>query len=153
MPTLHGVTFDGTSVAIEPTGTPQVVVFLAHWCPHCQAEVPRLVDLAGDGAFEGIDVTAVATGTSDLRDNYPPSAWLERENWSFPVLADDDRSSAAAAYGLPSYPFFVFIDAEGNIAGRATGEISGENLEQILAALAAGQPLPAASGASSRATN
>ena len=39
-------------------------MFLAHWCPHCQAEVPRLVELAEQGAFDGVDVTAVATGTN-----------------------------------------------------------------------------------------
>ena len=55
-------------------------MFLAHWCPHCQAEVPRIVTLAKAGAFDGLDVASVATGTSSQYPNYPPSAWLARRS-------------------------------------------------------------------------
>jgi thiol-disulfide isomerase/thioredoxin len=152
IPTLTGVSFDGSKVTIGPTGTPQVVVFLAHWCPHCQAEVPRIVDLAKQGAFDGIDVAAVATGTNADAPNYPPSAWLEREKWSFPVMVDSAGGSAARAYGLPSYPYFVFADAQGAVVGRAVGEIAPGDLRKILDALEAGTPLPTGiAGASSNA--
>src|SRR5438045_7532462 len=78
IPTLHGVSvFDGAAVTIAPTGKPQAIIFVAHWCPHCQAEVPRLVTLAKQGVFDGVDVTAVATGTNPGYPNYPPSAWLQ----------------------------------------------------------------------------
>ena len=33
---------------IEP-GSPQLIVVMAHWCPHCQAEIPRIVDWNTDG--------------------------------------------------------------------------------------------------------
>ena len=35
------VGFDGAPLTIAPTGKPMLVVFLAHWCPHCNAEIPR----------------------------------------------------------------------------------------------------------------
>ena len=128
------------------------MIFLAHWCPHCQAEVPRIVELAKDGAFEGIDVAAVATGTSADAPNYPPSAWLEREEWPFPVMVDSPEFTAAQAYGLPSYPYFVFTDAQGAVVGRAVGEIAPSDLQKILDALEAGNPLPTGiAGASSAA--
>ena len=44
-PILEGESFDGTAVVVEP-GSPTLLVFLAHWCPHCQAEVPDLVEWA-----------------------------------------------------------------------------------------------------------
>ena len=54
------------------------VIFLAHWCPHCQAEVPLLSPyLAGDDAPEGLQTVAVSTGVDSTRDNYPPDQWLE----------------------------------------------------------------------------
>ncbi|MDH3607456.1 MAG: hypothetical protein OER12_10740, partial [Acidimicrobiia bacterium] len=41
-PTIAGTSFDGSAVSIEPSGKHQVVIFLAHWCPHCQSEVKDL---------------------------------------------------------------------------------------------------------------
>jgi thiol-disulfide isomerase/thioredoxin len=152
IPTLTGESFDGSRMTIGPVGAPEVVMFLAHWCPHCQAQVPLIVDLASQGAFEGLRVSTVATGTNANYPNYPPSAWLASEDWPFPVMADSSQSTAAQAYGLPSYPFFVFVDADGKVAGRATGELSPTDLTEILDALRDGRTLPAASGASSSAS-
>jgi cytochrome c biogenesis protein CcmG, thiol:disulfide interchange protein DsbE len=151
IPTLAGVSvFDGTPVTIKPTGKPQAIIFVAHWCPHCQREVPELVTLAKDGVFDGVDVTAVATGTSPDADNYPPSAWLKRVDWPFPVLADSPQGTAAQAYGLSAYPYFVLVDADGKVAARATGEVTTDAITANIKALKAGTPLPLlASGASS----
>ncbi len=151
IPTLQGVSvFDGKPVEIKPNGKPQAVVFVAHWCPHCQAEVPRLVSLAKSGAFKGVDVSAVATGTNSGYPNYPPSAWLKRVSWPFPVMADSKNYTAANAYGLSAYPYFVLVDSEGKVAARASGEVSDKDVVANLDALKAGQPLPLLkSGASS----
>jgi RNA polymerase sigma factor (sigma-70 family) len=40
IPEARGTDFEGSSVAIEHDGRPKVLLFVAHWCPHCQAEVP-----------------------------------------------------------------------------------------------------------------
>src|SRR5262249_43168328 len=109
IPTLQGITFDGSPVTIESTGKPQVIVFLSHSCPHCQAEVPRIVDLQRAHKLSGVDFTAVTTNTSPELPNYPPSAWLAREHWPFRALADSKKLTAAQAYGLPAFPYFVFV--------------------------------------------
>ncbi|MGI8938357.1 MAG: TlpA family protein disulfide reductase [Iamia sp.] len=50
-PTLTGIDPAGDPVTIDPGAEgPMVIAFVAHWCPHCQAEVPRLVDLADEAA-------------------------------------------------------------------------------------------------------
>jgi thiol-disulfide isomerase/thioredoxin len=152
IPALTGTTLDGKPIEITPNGKPQAIVFLAHWCPHCQAEVPRLVDLAKAGAFDGVDVTAVATGTNPGYPNYPPSSWLKRDSWPFPVMADSTSFSAAKAFGLTSYPYFVLVDANGKVAGRASGEVADAEITANVKALLAGQTLPLTkSGASSAA--
>ncbi len=150
LPTLTGEDFDEQGVTITPDGTPQVVVVLIHSCPHCQAEVPRIVELADEGVFDGVTVTAVPTNTSEQAANYPPSAWLEREQWPFAVLLDDERGTAAGALGTTSVPYFVFVDADGNVAGRVSGEVDSDDLEQMVDALVAGDdlPLPGADGGS-----
>lgn len=142
-PTVESVNFQGESVtAGGVTGKPYGLVFLAHWCPNCQAEVPQIVAAGRNGQIAGVDLTGVATGTSEAQPNYPPSEWLNREDWDFPVLLDDARGTAANAYGLPAYPFMVFVDADGKVAGRISGQVPEENLTAIFTALAKGQPLP-----------
>ncbi len=150
MPTVHGVSvFDGKPVTIAPNGKPQLIVFAAHWCPHCQAEVPRLVALAKQGAFHGVDVTLVATGTNPGYPNYPPSAWLRSVGWPFPVMADSQTFGAAEAYGIPAYPYFVFVGADGKVAGRATSEVPEADLVANVKALEAGTALPLSGGGAS----
>jgi len=146
---------NGSEVTIGPDsgGKPQVIVFVAHWCPHCQAEVPRLVQLADDGVFDGVQVSAVATATNEQADNYPPSAWLKNEKWPFPVLADDAKGTAAQAYGLSAFPYFVMVHADGTVAGRGTGELPEDQLQANIKALKAGEDLPIASSSKSSAAS
>ena len=142
-PTVETVDFAGKPVTIGgATGSPYALAFLAHWCPHCQAEVPRLVDLGKRGQIEGVDVIGVPTGTTDQAPNYPPSAWLAREDWGFGVALDNEATTAARAYGLTGYPYFVFVDASGKVVGRTSGEIAEDDVQAIFAALAAGKTLP-----------
>lgn len=140
-PTLTGVSFNRTPVTIGNTGQAHVVVMVAHWCPHCQAEVPRIVSLYKAGQIP-VPIVSVATGTDSAAPNYPPSAWLAREGWPYPVLVDTKHETAATAYGLPGYPFLVFVDAQGKVVGRVSGEVAPSDLQKLFAALAAGKPLP-----------
>jgi thiol-disulfide isomerase/thioredoxin len=135
-PTLVGSTFDGSSIAVKPR-RPTLVIFLAHWCPHCQREVPVLTQWQeGGGVPEGVDVIGVATGTDQTLPNYPPSQWLANEHFPFPVMADSDTSAAAIAYGLSAYPYFVLLDANGKVVQRASGEIDPTTLTPLLSSVA-----------------
>ncbi len=141
-PVLTGQGFDGQKVTFKSTGKPRIILFLAHWCPHCQAEVPRIVQLAKTGVFDGVEVDTVTTNTSKDYPNYPPSKWLAREKWPFtPVLADDAKAHALLAFGGDAFPFFVFIDASGKIAARASGELTPTTITAAARHLAAGQSL------------
>jgi thiol-disulfide isomerase/thioredoxin len=149
-PSLSGQTFSRAPVTIANDGKPHVVVFVAHWCPHCQAEVPRIVAMARAGQTAGVAVAAVATGTNENAPNYPPSAWLKETGWPYPVLVDTAGGTAARAYGLAAYPYLVFVDASGRVAARVTGEVAPADLAKMFSALAAGRavPIPASAAAS-----
>lgn len=136
-PTLVGEDPSGGSLTVGPGGGPLVVAFLAHWCPHCQAEVPRIVELA-DGAdeIEGVPFVAVATGTNPQAPNFPPATWLDEERWPAPVLLDDEDATAAAAYGLTGYPFLVAVDGDGTVVARSSGELGDDGLRDFFAAVA-----------------
>lgn len=133
-PELRGPTFDGRGISVTADGTPKLLVFVAHWCPHCQAEVPRMVNWLAGGAPDGVRLVAVSTGVDAARPNYPPSAWLEREDWTVPTIADDVDGTAARAFGLTSYPYFVAVKGDGTVAARASGEQTVAQLEALVRA-------------------
>lgn len=136
-PEVTGADFDGTAVSIRADGRPKVVIFLTHWCPHCQAEVPLIQAWVNAGGVPaGVDLVSVATGIDPAAPNYPPDAWLEREGWTVPVIVDP-ANSVAAAYGLSAYPFWVFIGPDGNVRARSSGELPIEDLEAAIRGLTA----------------
>jgi thiol-disulfide isomerase/thioredoxin len=113
-------------------------MFVAHWCPHCQAEVPAVQEwLDTTGGVSGVRLVAVSTWLAPERDNYPPWTWLKREGWTPPVLADDDAAHVMTAFGGDATPFWVFVDADGNVVARIAGEIDVASLQSVLETLVA----------------
>ena len=47
----------------------------------------------------------------------------------------DETGSVGDAYGLPAFPYWVFVNADGTVAGRLTGELTTDQLEQIIGSL------------------
>lgn len=135
-PVVTGVDFTGNPVTTRP-GTPMMLVFLAHWCPNCQREVPQLVEWERSGGVPAeLDVIAIATGTDPGSPNFPPSQWLAREGFPtlWPVMIDNAAFDAANAFGLSAYPYFVLIDADGKVVQRLTGETPSAQLREIIRA-------------------
>lgn len=138
-PEAAGVDFDDSSVSIEHNGTPKAVVFLAHWCGHCQNEVPAVQAwLDATGGVPGVEMVSVTTSASSGQPNWPPSEWLDREGWTTPNIRDDSDSSAFVAYGGRSFPYWVFLDGEGTTVHRQAGRMEIAQLEAIMQSLAAG---------------
>ena len=134
-PSLEGFAFDGSPMSIAPgdDGRAKMVVFLAHWCPHCNAEIPVLIEWSESGGVpDNLDVIGVSTAVFDDRDNYPPSKWIDDKGFPWPVMADSEDSSAAIAYGVTGFPSFALIDADGTLLYRGDGEKSLEEIEMIV---------------------
>jgi thiol-disulfide isomerase/thioredoxin len=120
-------------VSIAPGGDAKVLLFVAHWCPHCQREVPRIQAYLDENPLpEGVELITVSTGVRPDGDNYPPSEWLAREGWQAPVLVDDDQGTVAATYGLSAFPYFVAVDSDGKVVARASGELSTEDFAALV---------------------
>ncbi|HMS24926.1 MAG TPA: redoxin family protein [Acidimicrobiia bacterium] len=123
VPQITAQDFSGKTNTVIPEGKPYVITFLAHWCPHCRKEVPAIVKLHDENKLpENVDFIAVATGTSEQQVNYPPSQWLLEENWPWKKLADDQNGSIAKAFGLTGYPYLIFVNADGTVSSRLSGE-------------------------------
>lgn len=130
-PVLSGSDADGAEITIGGVGEPRIVMFLAHWCAHCQREVPRVTDyLAANDP--GVEFVSVATGTDRTGSNFPPSEWLEREGWPVPTIYDDEANTAGTAYGLSAFPFWVVLDSDGIVQSRFTGELDEAQLVSVV---------------------
>jgi thiol-disulfide isomerase/thioredoxin len=139
-PTITASYFDGTETFVDPSdGQPRVVLFVAHWCPHCQNEVDSLSDwFAENGAPSDVEVLTISTSVDEGAPNYPPSEWFLREQWPVPVLRDSIQNDLAIGYGLSGFPYVVVIDADGNIVSRSSGSMSISQWEALLDAAVAG---------------
>ena len=140
IPDVKGQSFDGSPVEIRNDGRAKLIVFVAHWCPHCQKEVPILVDyLKSNQLPGGVDLYGVSTGVSAKNPNYPPSDWLKKEGWTAKTLADSGDQTASDAFGLSSFPYFVAVDAAGKVVVRTSGEISTKVFADLANRAAAGK--------------
>jgi len=134
IPDVAGQSFDGTPVEIRKDGQAKLILFVAHWCPHCQREVPLLTSyLTSHPLPSGVHLYTVATSTSANSPNYPPSAWLQKVGWKAPTMADSPDSKAASAFGLTAFPYFVAVDGSGKVVARTTGEITTDEFAGLAA--------------------
>lgn len=130
-PVIDGQSFDGRPIRIGGGGVdgrPTVVIAAAHWCPHCNKELPE-IQAAVHGGSAGMRYVVVSTAVSSRSPNYPPGPWLtDTMGWTGGVMADDASSTAAKALGVTAFPMYVFIDAQGEVVERFTGETATDTL-------------------------
>lgn len=126
VPVVKGFNFRGDPVTLDvpSVGKPTMVVFLAHWCPHCNREIPRILELNSQGGIPAdLRVVGVATGSRDDQANWPPSEWLAETGWKWEKLADTQNGDAFAAYGGMSFPTMVLVGPDGTVVDRFSGEM------------------------------
>jgi cytochrome c biogenesis protein CcmG, thiol:disulfide interchange protein DsbE len=136
-PVTTGAGFDGQERTIGDDGA-ELVVFLASWCPACQAELPELVEwMQAGGPPDDVELTAVVTGLDPDRPNWPPQDWLEEEGYDGATLIDDADGSVAQAYGLSGTPFWVVL-RDGEVVSRAAGQVPMEVVDQVATEISTG---------------
>ncbi|MEY4340256.1 MAG: hypothetical protein RLZ14_2106 [Actinomycetota bacterium] len=137
-PVIDGLNFNGEKISLNSADGAYMVVFLAHWCPHCNAEVPRLLQWKHSGAVPAdLRVIGVATAVSPVSPNYPPAQWFSNKGWEWPVMVDEKQGDArpgkaAEAFGASGWPYFIIVGKDGKVKVRVSGEISVADLTDVV---------------------
>jgi len=115
-----------------PNDPARIVAFFAHWCPTCQAELPRIsAQLNATPLPERVEVHAVSTFEDPSRGNYPPVDWFAEVDWPYPAFSDPD-SEIAGAFGMGPVPSWVVLDTLNRVIVRFDGSVTDEQFQELI---------------------
>jgi thiol-disulfide isomerase/thioredoxin len=121
--TTTGGQFNNASVK----GKVVLFEFWTTWCQYCENEAPLVDDLAKEFADKGLIVLAVDV----LEPDQKVKKYLAEHPRSVPIVLTKD-TNLAAMYNAQSYPIYVVIDRDGNIAGEQRGAAGERGLRRLL---------------------
>lgn len=131
-PLFSGPDQNSEIISLEKNGKSKILLFLAHWCPHCQAEVPIVQEYIDTfGLPADVEVIGILTSIDRSRDNYPPHDWLVEEGWSETQIYDLDRE-IGTVYGLNAFPYWVTLDKDLKVVNRVTGKLTPDQITVLI---------------------
>jgi thiol-disulfide isomerase/thioredoxin len=113
----------------DVAGRPTVLSIWAPWCPHCQAELPRLS--AAVDARPDVQLVTIATAYG-AQPGPTPHEYMSDEGLSFPVAVDDDAQTLLHGFGVESFPTTYYVASDGTVVTSTTGEVPADQLDAIL---------------------
>ena len=121
--TTTGDQFNNASVK----GKVVLFEFWTTWCKYCEAEASMVDDVAKEFADRGLIVLAVDV----LEPDQKVKKYLAEHPRSVPIVLTKD-TNLAAMYNAQSYPIYVVIDRDGNIAAEQRGAAGDAALRRLL---------------------
>ncbi len=107
-------------------GKPVVINFWTTWCTYCKIEMPDFDDMYK----EYPDIQFIMLNTTDGDTVETAKAFIEDNEYSFPIFFDSENYDASRAYNITSYPQTVFIDKDGIISSHRIGMMTLETLQE-----------------------
>ena len=94
-------------------------------------EIQEIYEEYGENQSDVI-VLGVASPNTGREGNVESiAAFLEENNYTYPVVMDDG-GSLAYYYGISAYPTTFMIDSSGNVYGYVTGQITKDIMQSII---------------------
>ncbi len=121
--TMSGETFSNDSIK----GKVVLLQFWTTWCPYCRQEEKLVDSIEKEFGDKGLLVLAVDVAESKKT----VKKYLAEHPRSCRIVLTDD-TNLAAMYAATSYPIYVVIDRDGNIAGTQRGAGGEEGLRSLL---------------------
>ena len=113
----------------------------ATWCGPCKAELPLLV--AAERAYKGRGVIFVAASLDNAESRSRSPAFVKEYEIGFPVWTGATADDLAKLGLGEAVPATAFLDAEGRIVARISGQLREAEIKERLDWLLGGQSGPA----------
>ncbi len=121
-------TLDGERYTSESLrGKVVLIEFWATWCPPCKSDAPAVDALGKEFEKDGLIVLAVNMGEGRRK----VKKYLEASPRSCKIVLAEDTTLAAICEAK-SYPLYVLIGRDGNIAGTQNGAAGEGALRRLL---------------------
>lgn len=108
-------------------GRPVMLNFFATWCPPCRAEMPLLEETYKQYKDQGFVILAVNLNESDVA----VTSFQQKMGITFPIVIDKG-DHVSQAYDIVPLPTSYFVDKNGIVQGKWTGEIRKDQLMLLL---------------------
>jgi len=122
--TTSGESFNNDTVK----GKVVLLEFWTTWCQYCHQEEPLVEAINHEFSDKGLIVLAIDVAESKKT----VKKYLEQHPRACRIVLTED-TNLAAMYQANSYPIYVVIDRDGNIAGEQRGAAGEKALRRLLA--------------------
>jgi peroxiredoxin len=120
-PDFMAVSLAGEVVSLSDyRGRPVWLNFWGSWCPPCRAEMPDIQAAYEQLAPQGLVLLAVSLGDAPEQ----AAQFAARNNVTFTVLLDPNRTLTSDAYPIYNFPTHIFIDESGIVRKIVLSEMS-----------------------------
>ena len=127
-PRFHAKTTSGESYTNESIkGKVVLLEFWTTWCPYCKNEEALVDGIDHEFADKGLVVLAIDVAESKKK----VKQYLQENPRTCRIVLTED-TNLAAMYQANSYPIYVVIDRDGNIAGEQRGAAGELALRRLL---------------------
>lgn len=117
----------------EWRGKVLIINFWATWCPPCRREIPEFIALQKELGHAGLQFIGIA-----IEEKEPVAEYLTFIGINYPMLIAGDAGIALSSqFGnrIGAVPFTVVVDRTGNIVHRHPGEITRNQLLEVVTPL------------------
>jgi peroxiredoxin len=125
--TLANLDDDQVTIVSQAKGDVHVLAFWATWCVPCVGELAKLQEIHERLEPKGLRVYAISTDGPDTTSRVP--GFASAEGWTFEVLYDPETQLLARYNPKGDIPFYVILDADGNIIKSHQGYVKGDEVE------------------------
>lgn len=122
---------NGVSHTLEGTGRPTILLFFTSWCPYCNEDAPKTVEMY-NRYKDRLDLYGMNPANRDRIEDV--RAYIENYRINYPVLLDEN-SKLYTQMKVPGFPTLVFFDKEGKEVERIVGATDAGRMEQAFVRL------------------